>query len=54
MNNENAYGSKSKGKVFSIHAINVYGGAKVWSHSFLSLTLIGDEWLASSSSCFTS
>jgi hypothetical protein len=25
MNNENAYGSKSRGKVFSIHAIKVYG-----------------------------
>jgi hypothetical protein len=29
MNNENAYGSKSKGKVFSIHAIKVQGGAEV-------------------------
>jgi hypothetical protein len=29
MNNENAYGSKSKGKVFSIHVIKLYGGAEV-------------------------
>ena len=54
MNNKKANGSKSKGKVFSIHVIKVYGGVEVWSHSFLSLTLIGDEWLAPSSSYFTS
>lgn len=39
---------EAKGKFIPGHAMKVYGVAEVMLHSFLTLTLAGGEWLASS------